>query len=368
MRIAIPISRFDKSGGIRVLSMLSCGLAHRDHEVTFIVPRGQHIPTFPLDSRVCVHIVEPDMGNIRHVSGLLKKVQLFYGTMETDIAIANAYMTAYSVWLGYKMGRVKYPFYFVQGYEPIAFGEWSRDSAIMKRLKVAAASRTYHLGLNCVANSEWLSGILASKHGIKAVVARLGVDTRIFKPRVETPAHQVLQVMTIGDKNPVKRMDLFAQTLDGLSGEQACTALIATSDHQLRLQCETLVNYYYPNNDYELALIYHQADVFLSTSKIEGFGLPLLEAMACGVPVVTTDSGGIRDFCRDCYNCIIVATDDPVDLISAIARIRENPDLRNRLISNGLITANEWGWEHLADDFDQLFQELPVKRSPYGNH
>ena len=60
-----------------------------------------------------------------------------------------------------------------------------------------------------------------------------------------------------------------------------------------------------PTGDAQMAEFYRGCDIFVFTSFIEGFGLPPLEAMACGVPVLTTDCGGIREYAND-KNAMIV--------------------------------------------------------------
>ena len=360
MRIAIPISRFERSGGIRVLTILANGMAERGYQVLFVVPRGQHTPTFPLDRRVMVHVVEPNLGQVRHISGLLKKVQLAYGIPSVDIAIANAYMTAYSVWLSTLLSRVRYPHYFVQGYEPLAFGELSDGPTLLGSLKKRVAEYTYRLPLTCVANSRSVADSITNQQSQLPVVLPLGVDTEVFRPLLSTgnKTGQRKVVSTIGNRNRVKRFDLFVEVMRSLHLKAGCEALVITGDRQLELDADVPGRLVYPACDEELSLLYNQADIFLSTSTCEGFGLPLLEAMACGVPVVATDSGGIREFCEDRVNCLIVTSDAPEDLVAATEELLYDEALRSRLIANGLETARLWKWEKLIDRFEELIQSL----------
>lgn len=66
----------------------------------------------------------------------------------------------------------------------------------------------------------------------------------------------------------------------------------------------------------DLASVYHAADVFLSTSRYEGFGLAIAEAMACGLPVVSTDVGGVSDVIGEAG--ILVDSAQPSDLASEL--------------------------------------------------
>jgi glycosyltransferase involved in cell wall biosynthesis len=97
--------------------------------------------------------------------------------------------------------------------------------------------------------------------------------------------------------------------------------------------------------------------VFVQTSIHEGFCLPLLEAMAAGTPVVSTDAHGNRDFCRHEENCLI-AKDTPEAVARALDRVLKDPGLRARLIAEGLETAKEYAWERRIDRIERFYLEL----------
>jgi glycosyltransferase involved in cell wall biosynthesis len=362
LNIAIPISRFDSSGGIRVLTVLANGLAEGDYSISFVVPRGQHQPFFPLVDRVNIHIIGPNVGNYKLISGLLKKVQLAVNSPSADVAIANAFMTAYSVRFNKLIGRTKRALYFVQHYEPLAFGEYGRGPAYLKLLKTKMAGLTYRLGLECITNSTWTSKMIEERYAINTTIAPLGVDTKIFypSPTLKERRGECPLVMTIGNSNPVKRFDTFLEMTKLLQTRLSTKAMVATNSSSLPKPNGLNIESVSPKNDFELAALYRRASVFVSTSAWEGFGLPLLEAMACGTPVITTDSGGIRDFCQDGFNCRIVRSAKAEDLAQAVAEIHSNKDLESRLVQNGLITASQWPWERLIDSFDALLKSKPA--------
>jgi glycosyltransferase involved in cell wall biosynthesis len=354
MKIAIPICLFDHSGGVRVLSVLANGLADRGYRTSAVVPRGCNPPFFPLNERVEIEWIGKDWGNLVGI----KKVQLMFGfPSNVDVGIANVFLTAYAVKLARLLGRTRRGLYFIQGYEPLAFGEHARGSALWRFLNKKLAEWTYHLGLECVANSKWTAAMLKARHDLEVTVVPLGVDTKVFHPvaSIEEKCHDELRVMTIGNAHPVKRFDLFLKVVQMLRARANCRAIVASHDKSL-VAGESFIEFLRPKNDLEMAGIYNKASVFISTSISEGFGLPLLEAMACGTPVVTTDSGGIRDFCQDGFNCRIVESARPEDLAEAVMEIHSNKELKRRLIENGLTTARQWPWERFIDSFDVLLQ------------
>jgi glycosyltransferase involved in cell wall biosynthesis len=80
--------------------------------------------------------------------------------------------------------------------------------------------------------------------------------------------------------------------------------------------------------------------------------------MACGVPVVTTDCGGIRDYAVDGYNALIVPPGDPKAVADAVLKILKNDKLREKLIEHGIETAKQWTWDKVVDKFEQAIKEV----------
>jgi glycosyltransferase involved in cell wall biosynthesis len=105
--------------------------------------------------------------------------------------------------------------------------------------------------------------------------------------------------------------------------------------------------------DAELRRQYSTATVFLYPSRYEGFGLPPLEAMACGCPVVTTDVGAISEFAVNRSNGLVVQPSDVDGMTYAVAELLENPALRAHLSARGLETACQYAIERTAPLFSE---------------
>jgi len=98
--------------------------------------------------------------------------------------------------------------------------------------------------------------------------------------------------------------------------------------------------------DAELVALYARAAVVAYPSLYEGFGLPVLEAMACGAPVVTSDGTALRDTAGDAALLV-----DPLDtdaIAAALRRVLEDPDLAARLRASGTAHAARFTWERMA--------------------
>jgi len=104
-------------------------------------------------------------------------------------------------------------------------------------------------------------------------------------------------------------------------------------------------------SDRELRALYESALAFVFPSRYEGFGLPPLEAMACGCPVVSSSAASLPEVCGDA--ALMVDLDDPMALRKAIERIIAEPALREGLRAAGLRRAAEFGWHRAALDIAQ---------------
>ncbi len=101
------------------------------------------------------------------------------------------------------------------------------------------------------------------------------------------------------------------------------------------------------------------ADVFVSSSIYEGFGNVIVEAMACGVPVIATDCpSGPREIINNEINGLLVETANPEALATAIIRLLKNPELKQRLANAGQARAQDFHSQAIASAYGQLFLEV----------
>jgi glycosyltransferase involved in cell wall biosynthesis len=113
-------------------------------------------------------------------------------------------------------------------------------------------------------------------------------------------------------------------------------------------------------SDEHLPVLYSAADVFVYTSEFEGFGLPPLEAMACGTPVVASDISIFREILGDA--ALLVNPFDMESISSGIYKILSDDLLRNALIEKGRSRVRKFTWENTASVTLQGFQDA-VKES-----
>lgn len=105
-----------------------------------------------------------------------------------------------------------------------------------------------------------------------------------------------------------------------------------------------------------LVALYNCALVFLYPSLFEGFGLPLLEAMACGCPVVASNTSCIPEVAGDAGVYIDPYSDE--DFISGIKRILDDTDLRKRCVENGRERVKKFSWMKMTQEILGIYRKL----------
>lgn len=105
----------------------------------------------------------------------------------------------------------------------------------------------------------------------------------------------------------------------------------------------------------KLSELYRSADIFLWPSRQEGFGLPPMEAMACGCAVISTDTGAIREYAQANESAIIIPPKQAEKLAEALIDLISNKEKRISLgrVANKKI--KEFTWDKSTEKLEQVF-------------
>jgi glycosyltransferase involved in cell wall biosynthesis len=109
----------------------------------------------------------------------------------------------------------------------------------------------------------------------------------------------------------------------------------------------------------QLTDLYRRAWVFCLPSSYEGFGVPYIEAMASGVPVVATPNPGSLEVLDNGRFGLIA---EPANLGKAILELLQNSEERCRLTTVGLERVQEFTWDHIVDQYEAVYNSVMVKR------
>jgi glycosyltransferase involved in cell wall biosynthesis len=188
----------------------------------------------------------------------------------------------------------------------------------------------------------------------KVDVTPLGVRLPAALP--PRPAHDGGPVvLCVAQKRPYKNLSSLIHAVAELSDEQPTLVLPgAPTEHEadLRALAEGLgvadrVRFPAWVSDDELESLYREATCFVLPSLIEGFGLPVLEAMARGVPVACSDRPALPEVAGEA--ALLFDPTDQKAITEAVRRLIQDPELRKSLSARGLERAREFTWRRTAE-------------------
>ena len=273
---------------------------------------------------------------------------------------------------------------FVYGMDLLLLREQARRSALKRR---AARSLLGDVAV-IAAISHWTAALcrdvleeigLTASPGLIRVVP-LGTDPVIFHPGVETTAlrqrHQLPSgrwLLTVARLTAHKGIDTGIRVLASLAGEfpELRYAVVGSGADQVELESLARelgvgerVRILPGVPDRELPAFYNLAELYLGLSRqseraVEGFGISLVEASACGVPVVAGRTGGIPDAVREGETGRLV---DPADLDAITRTVRallQDPSERQRLGTGGRrLVEGHLNWDRVARELCAIGEEF----------
>lgn len=205
-----------------------------------------------------------------------------------------------------------------------------------------------------ITDSRFSQGELARALGIppeRIVPIHLGVDPPspvAIAPALDTSSYEPY-ILFVGTSERRKGVDVLIAALNRLKSRHPRLTLVLTGARGDAVDGTEPISVRELGfvDDRALITLYRHASVFAFPSRYEGFGLPVLEAMAHGIPVVTTNTTALPEAAGDA--ALYVPPDDTAALADAIERILLDEDLAASLRARGIARAQEMSWAKTAD-------------------
>ncbi|MFV2044006.1 MAG: glycosyltransferase family 4 protein [Anaerolineales bacterium] len=355
MRISFILSSIGLSGGVRVVVEFANRLAARGHECFLIAPKGQVEPEM-------LEEVLPEVGTRLSriepgdrpsaLRNFLLSWSLAIRVPPSEVIVSTHTPTTIATLVASRLLRRGKPVWLYQDYLEMFLDRpvenWLLRHALAWHDRALTVSEYSKQELGSFAQGD----IMVVGEGLS--------HPELFQPLPEAERrrdnnHRTL--LYVGDLRPRKGIYDFLKATEILAEEMPDLVLWIVTKDEDEIQSAVPFQLFHRPPRKKLARLYASCDVFVSASWWESFGLPPIEAMACGAPVVTTDSRGVQEYARPEWNCLVTPPRDPAKLAAAIRRILSDPELEGRLRQNGPPTAGQYTWEGAVNRFEQAIAD-----------
>jgi len=243
----------------------------------------------------------------------------------------------------------------------------------------AAVEKTLRTAAAVVVPSDFLKGVFA-KHGVAADVVPNIVDLERFRPMPVSTNGGGLARRSLGEGGPrlliARHLEPIYDVETGLRAfhllrqryPAALLDVAGTGPDRDRLErlsgdlgLERSVRFLGQVENETMPSLYRSADIALNSSLVDNMPISILEALASGVPVVSTSSGGIPAMVKAGEEAVLVSPRDPEAMANAIIALWEAPALRAELREAGLRKASAFGWSSVREEWRRVYERATSK-------
>lgn len=352
------------SGGIKIVSQHVKLLNEMGYEtllITKYLPAGLNLAEVNLYEKPIV--VKPDED--------IPDCDLYVGTALNDVEML----------FSRGRGRVVH---LCQGYEPIDYasrikGEvitekylrkgfssvWSYIDALKFKRRIKKIESIYALPTVKAAVSRHLVELIERRFHQKCFLIQNGIDSNIFYPheRRAWGENGRIKILSVGPMQVgFKGIPDTLQSIKILKDKGISIELTRVSPYPPLENKEVgrVVNQYYMNlREKEMVELYRNTDIFISSSlEGEGFGLPAMEALACGVPSILTEISSYKNFDEKMDFAYFVPTHRPDKIAEGILAFMEDRELRAKCVERGIDVAKGFTLERTKQDLLNFIKGL----------
>jgi glycosyltransferase involved in cell wall biosynthesis len=358
MRITFLLPHAGLAGGIRVAAIYAQRLKDRGHEVVVVsTPRRAQSWKTRVKSLLRGRLrAEPTRGpsHFDHVDVDHRVIDRYRPMTDADVPDADVVVATWwetAEWMTNLSASKGAKVHFIQHDE-------THQNQPVQRVAKTWSYPTYKIAV-----AQWIADLGQTRYGSSPVkVIANGVDTSLFtasprgKQRSPTVGMMYSQTPWKGCDIAIEAFRIAARNVPGLK-------LLAFGQHDdtAKLPLPTQAKYVVRPPQPELPGIYASCDAWLFASRYEGFGLPILEAMACRTPVLGTPAGAAPELIAQ-GGGVLVKPEDPMDLAVAIERIARMTEAEWKPLSDAAFaTAQRNTWDRAADLFEQALLEAAGK-------
>lgn len=216
---------------------------------------------------------------------------------------------------------------------------------------------TYSLDFKHITVAKFLSNMVDAHSTSKAVCVPNGINTDLFKVKVPIEKRKKHSIAFHYRSNPLKGSRYAFEAIKILQEKYSDLDVTVVSIEKKPSDLPKNCKFIHGASPQEVADINNSVSVFMCTSVLEGFGLPGLEAMACGCVLVTTDYTAVHEYAENQYNALISPVKDAESMARNVIRLFEDDTLRMKIARNAVATGAERSLEISAKKFEEAISK-----------
>lgn len=200
-------------------------------------------------------------------------------------------------------------------------------------------------------------------NGFTPIIARSDVNTThpfFLYVGALKPRKNILNVIEAFGQFLQKRPHPYTLVIVGKGGG-SYEKLLRKRVKDLGIESQVRFMGYVPSE--ELSRLYAEATAFVFPSLVEGFGLPILESMSAGLPVITSNEGALAEIAGNA--ALLISPTDIHSLSEALARIIDEPGLGQYLRTQGYLRIKDFSWEQTAKQYQNVLSDRSQSSSRY---
>lgn len=294
------------------------------------------------------------------------EMQKLLNKIQPDILISFCTFPAFHTYIHNKFSKKTIPYVLSFRHDPLLrkmtfLPMWLKSSWGMNPLIKSAISFT--------SPSIELSNSVEPYIKHEIITIPNGIDESLYYPKLDNFSHnnKIRVLLCLSRLAPEKRvedaimsmpliLEKFPDVLLRIVGDGSDREELEKLSIKLNLRDNVEFIGHVPHD--KVIIEYHRASIFLLPSDNEGFPNTFLEAISCGLPVITTPVGDLKSIVPDAGNGIVVRYHSPSDIADAVCKIFSDDETYSQFSENSLKLSKEYSWKEVASRYHNLLKNI----------